>query len=86
MRKTAVVLGILGSLFLAAPALANVFVIGPGMIGHPGADDPSVGYSSMQLNEMLIAPDASSTAFAQAPGAPTGLDEAWYLFGQMPGV
>ena len=86
MRKTAVIWGLVGGLFIAAPALANVFVIGPGMIGHPGADDPSVGYSSMQLNEMLIAPGASSTAFAQAPGAPTRPDEAWPLFGQMPGV
>ncbi len=85
MRTIGAVLGILGALLFAAPALAEVFVIGPGTLGNRGADDPSVGYSSLGLDELLVSPDA-----AFAPGG-TGVplrpwDEPWYQMSQMPGI
>ncbi len=85
MRKIGAVLGILGALLFAAPALAEVFVIGPGMLGNRGADDPSVGYSSLGLDEQLVSPDA---AFAPG-GAGVPLrpwEEPWYQMNQMPGI
>ncbi len=85
MRKFGVVMGILGTLLLAGPALAEVFVIGPAMLGNPGADDPSVGYSSLALDEQFVYPDS-----AFAPGG-SGVplrpwDDPWYQLSQMPGV
>ncbi len=85
MRKMGVVVGILSALFLVSPALAQVFVIGPGMIGHPGADDPSVGYSSAALDEQLVSPEAT-TPTVQAEGTPQPWNEVWYQLNQMPGV
>jgi hypothetical protein len=85
MRKTGVFLGILGALFVAAPALANVFITGPGMVGHPGADDPSVGYSSIQLEEALASVEAGGPAVVVIE-APQPWNEAWYQLNQMPGV
>ncbi len=85
MRTIGAVIGILGALLFAAPALAEVFVTGPGMLGNRGADDPSVGYSSLGLDEQLVPPDA-----AFAPGG-MGVplrpwDEPWYQMSQMPGI
>jgi hypothetical protein len=84
MRKLVVVLGLAGVLALAAPALAEVFVIGPGMLGHP-ADDPSVGYSSLVLDQAFVSPDAPfAPAGAEVPLRPW--EETWYQMGQRPGV
>lgn len=44
-------------LLLAGAASAEVFVVGPGMLGHPG-DDPSVGYSALQLDLATVYPGA----------------------------
>ncbi len=85
MRKMGAVVGILAILFLAGPALAQVFITGPGMVGNPGADDPSVGYSSVELEEKLVSPEVT-TAPVQAQGAPEPWTEAWYQLNQMPGV
>ena len=85
MRKLGIVLGLIGTLVWVAPALATVFVIGPGMLGNPGADDPSVGYSSLALDQELTYPDA---AFAPGgSGAPLQpWEEEWYQMSQKPGI
>ncbi len=85
MRRMGVALAILGALLVAGPAFGTVFVIGPGMLGNPGADDPSVGYSSLALDEKLVSPEA---AFAPG-GAGVPLrpwEEPWYQLNQMPGT
>ena len=85
MRRVLAVLGILATTFFAQTALANdVFVIGPGMIGHP-ADDPSVGYSSVALEEKLGSwQGAGASALADEPLRPW--EQAWFQVNQMPGV
>ena len=85
MRKIGVVVGISATLLLAGPAFAQVFVTGPGMVGNPGADDPSVGYSSVALDEQLASPEVI-TPTVQAEGTEQPWNEAWYQFSQMPGV
>ena len=85
MRRMIALLAILGTLIVAGPAFGTVFVTGPGMLGNPGADDPSVGYSSQALDEKLVSPEA---AFAPG-GAGVPLrpwEELWYQMNQMPGV
>ncbi len=85
MRRIGVALGILATLFLAGPAFATVFVIGPAMLGNPGADDPSVGYSSLDLDQKLVFPGAGfNPGGAGVPLRPW--DEHWYQLNQMPGV
>lgn len=84
MRKMIVVLAVLATLVAAGPAFGTVFVIGPGTLGNPGADNPSVGYSSLVLDQKLVPPEA-----AFAPGG-TGVplrpwDEEWYQLNEMPG-
>lgn len=84
MRKIGAVLAILGALCSASPVLAEVFVIGPGMLGHP-ADDPSVGYSSLTLDEEISSPDAAfAPGGSEVPSRPW--EETWYQMNQMPGV
>jgi hypothetical protein len=84
MRTLGVLLGLMGILALAAPALGEVFVIGPGMLGHP-ADDPSVGYSSLSLDEASVYPDAPfAPAGANGPLGPG--EEIWYEATPTPGV
>lgn len=85
--KRVVLLGLVGILVVVGPASAAVSVIGPGMLGNPGADDPSVGYSSLALDEALTFPGAEA-AFAPAerevPLRPW--EEPWYQLNLMPGV
>jgi hypothetical protein len=61
-----VMLGLVAVLLVARPALANVFVVGPGMLGNPGADDPGVGYSSLDLDLEFVYPE-SALPFAFVP-------------------
>ncbi len=85
MRNVGVWGGILALLILAEPAPGTVFVIGPGMLGNRGADDPSVGYSSLALDEDLRTPEA---AFAPG-GAGVPLrpwEDHWYQLSRMPGT
>jgi hypothetical protein len=65
MRWIVVVLGVMGTLLVAGPAQAEVFVVGPGMLGHPG-DDPSVGYSALALELAFVYPE-SALPFAFTP-------------------
>ncbi len=87
MRKILGAFGILAALLAAQTALAgdNVFVIGPGMVGHPGADDPAVGYSSLALDEALRSAEAAP-ASALASESVRPWEEAWFQLSQMPGV
>ena len=58
MRIWGVVLAALAVLLLLVGAVsAEVFVIGPGMLGHPG-DDPSVGYSALEMDLDTVYPGA----------------------------
>ena len=58
MRIWSVVLAALAVLLLlAGAALAEVFVVGPGTLGHPG-DDPIVGYSALELDLDTVYPGA----------------------------
>lgn len=58
MRIWCVVLAALAVLLLlAGAASAEVFVIGPGMLGSP-ADDPMVGYSALELDLDTVFPGA----------------------------
>ncbi len=86
MRKLSLGLGLIGILALAAPAFAEMYVIGPGMLGHP-ADDPSVGYSALVLDQAFVAPEAP---FAPPPGLAgeplRPWEESWYQMNQRPGV
>ena len=85
MRNVGVLGVILATLIVAEPAPGTVFVIGPGMLGNRGADDPSVGYSSLALDEGASLPEA---AFAPG-GAGVPLrpwEEPWYQRSQMPGA
>lgn len=69
MRWIVVVLGVTGTLLLAGPVQAQVFVVGPGMLGHPG-DDPSVGYSALALDLAFVYPEfALPFAFTPPGGA-----------------
>ena len=86
MRKWGVAMGILAAMLAAGSAFAEVFVVGPGMLGHP-ADDPSVGYSALELDLDTVYPGAE---YAFAPGK-AGVplrpwEDAWYQLSQMPGV
>ncbi len=85
MRTVGVWGVILALLILAEAAPGAVFVIGPGMLGNRGADDPSVGYSSLALDKELRTPEA---AFAPG-GAGVPLrpwEDRWYQLSQMPGL
>jgi len=86
MRKILAAFGILATMSLSQTALAgDVFVIGPGMVGHPGADDPSVGFSTVALEQRLAASrEAASSDLAAGPLRPW--EEAWFQMNQMPGV
>lgn len=80
------VLGLIAAVLLAgAPAVGIVYVIGPGMLGHPGADDPSVGYAALALDERLASPEA---AFVPGGGGVPWRpwEEHWYQLNQMPGT
>lgn len=69
MRWIVVVLGVMGTLLLAGPVQAQVFVVGPGMLGHPG-DDPSVGFSALALDLAFVYPESALPfAFTPAGGA-----------------
>jgi len=69
MRWIVVVLGVMGTLLVAGPAQAQVFVVGPGMLGHPG-DDPSVGRSALALDLAFVYPESALPfAFTPAGGA-----------------
>ena len=84
MRRMLAALGILSATFLSQTALAHeVFVIGPGMVGHP-ADDPSVGYSALVLEEKLGGPEGPAVQQGGAGQRPW--EEAWFQLNQMPGV
>lgn len=85
MRRLVAVVGIFATLLLAVPAFGQVFVIGPGMVGNPGADDPSVGFSSVALEEQLASAEVT-TSILQAEATPQSWDEAWYQLSQEPEV
>jgi hypothetical protein len=85
VRRLFAALGILATVFLGQTALANdVFVIGPGMLGHPGAVDPSVGYSALVLEEVLGFSEGAP-AFEEAGAGQRHWEEAWFRLSQMPG-
>ncbi len=87
MRRISSLPAILAAGLVAGPGLIHEFVIGPGMLGNPGADDPSVGYNSVTLDQKLDSP-SSEAAFAPG-GAGVPLRpwlEDWYQLNQMPGV
>jgi hypothetical protein len=85
MRRVLAALGIISATFFSQTALANeVFVIGPGMLGHP-ADDASVSYSALALEEKLgSGQGADPTALAGVPPRPW--EQAWFQLNEMPGV
>jgi hypothetical protein len=57
MRWKVVMLAALAMFLVAAPASAQVFITGPGEVGCP-ADDPTVGFSCVELDQALGAPAA----------------------------
>ncbi len=61
------------------------FVVGPGMLGNPGADDPSVGYSSVTLDEKLNSATVASDV-VKLQNLPRPWLSHWYQLSEMPGV
>jgi CBS-domain-containing membrane protein len=55
-----VLLAIVAAALVGGPGLVRESVVGPGTLGSP-ADDPSVGYSSVQLDQKLNSPDYDFT-------------------------
>lgn len=84
MRKMSIVLAFMLGLVLAGPAVAEVFTIGPAMLGHPG-DDPSVGYSALELDLkagiLEGGPIDGMTDLSQRPW-----EESWYQSNLFAGV
>jgi hypothetical protein len=52
-----VLAGLAALLLLVGGVGAEVFVVGPRMLGHP-ANDPSVGYSALELDLDMVYPGA----------------------------
>jgi len=84
MKKLTIVLGFLTLLFLAGTALAETFVVGPATLGHP-ADDPSVGYSAMALDQQAGADEDALSSRAAEP-LPRPWEESWYQQNLFAGV
>ncbi len=87
MRTRNVVPAILATVLVAGQGqgLVDEFVIGPGTLGNPGADDPSVGYSSVTLDRKLNSPTETSPV-VQLHNPPRPWLAHWYQLSEMPGV
>ncbi len=87
MQKASVLPAILAAAIAAGPGLIHEFVVEPGMLGNPGADDPSVGYNSVALDQKLDSPYPESAFAPGGSGVPLRpWEERWYQLNQMPGV
>ena len=60
IRKIGGTASVLAVTLVAATGLIRENVVGPATLGSP-ADDPSVGYSSVQLDQKLNSPDYNFT-------------------------
>ena len=87
MTKLSVLPAILAAAIATGPGLVHEFVTGPATLGNPGADDPSVGYNSVTLDQKLDSPRPEAAFAPGGSGVPMRpWEQQWYQLNQRPGV